>query len=338
MRSRFLKKPGHRIRRQNMKQIIASAPGSIMITGEHAVVYGHPAMTCAIDQRVSVTIKPTETGYVEIISEIAPIERLSLNEPISLEGPLRFVRSAIATCQDGLSGGLRLEIASSINPNLGLGSSAAVTIAALGALSAASNAPAAAATGPSLHHKSLRIVRQLQDGRGSGADLAASLQGGLIEYQLIQHDDESRIDPDVSARFSRLPDPPPLSLRYAGYKTPTGTVLAQIAKRMEGRDQEFTQLYARMGKEASVAISAARAHDWDRVAQSMNHYQLLMAELGVSDNTLDKIVESACQDPTVMAAKISGAGLGDCVVAMGALPDGFTPMNIAQSGLVVSVE
>ena len=42
--------------------ISTSAPGSLMISGEHAVVYGHPAIVCAIDARVHITLTPADDG------------------------------------------------------------------------------------------------------------------------------------------------------------------------------------------------------------------------------------------------------------------------------------
>ena len=49
--------------------ICASAPGSIMITGEHAVVYGHKAIVAAVEQRISVTLTPRQDDQVRITSE-----------------------------------------------------------------------------------------------------------------------------------------------------------------------------------------------------------------------------------------------------------------------------
>ena len=57
-----------------------------------------------------------------------------------------------------------------------------------------------------------------------------------------------------------------------------------------------------------------------------------MRELGVSDAKMEQMIESA---KGAMAAKISGSGLGDCVVALGKTPEGFTPVEIAQRGLVI---
>ena len=47
-----------------MTAIITSAPGKCILFGEHAVVYGHPAVAVAIDQRISIKIQPSASGMV----------------------------------------------------------------------------------------------------------------------------------------------------------------------------------------------------------------------------------------------------------------------------------
>ncbi|PIE14938.1 MAG: mevalonate kinase [Rhodobacterales bacterium] len=308
-------------------RLTASAPGSIMITGEHAVVYGHPAIVAAIEQRVRITAEVLAEPRIELHSEIAPPLSVGL-ENLSTDGPYRFVLSAIALYKDQLPGGVRLDIRSDIDPTLGLGSSAAVTIATLGLCARLSGADQ---TG--LHGQALRIIRAIQ-GRGSGADLAASLHGGMISYQLPDSMLGDLSDGPVRAQISNLPNPPQLGLCYAGYKTPTAEVLAQIAARMAGNEAEFATLYARMGASATAAIAAAKTANWPAFGSELTTYQALMQQLGVCDETLAQIIARAQTAPDLLAAKISGSGLGDCVVAVGALPDGFTPAPLAQKGLI----
>ncbi|MEM9342512.1 MAG: hypothetical protein AAGA87_05660 [Pseudomonadota bacterium] len=288
--------------------VTASAPGSILVTGEHAVVYGHPAIVAAIDQRVTVTVAEIEAPELRVRSGIADPARYSMDD-LPVDGPYRFVAAAVAAFP---MTGVEVEVVSEIDPTLGLGSSAAVTVAALGALARLSGAEA------DLHAVALGIVRGIQ-GRGSGADLAASLHGGCLEY---------RVDPTVIAP---LPDPPPLALRYVGYKTPTGDVLARVAEARVGREAEFDALYAEMGACAAATIAEART-GWN-AGRLLAEYQGMMARLGVSDDATDGIIAGAAGTDGLMACKISGSGLGDCVLAVGAKPEGFVEAPLAAEGL-----
>lgn len=307
--------------------VTVSAPGSIMITGEHAVVYGAPAIVCAIEQRITVQMSPREDRVVEIDSEIAPKVDQSL-DALESTGPMRFVISAVQRYTDRLASGLNIKITSEIDPTLGLGSSAAVTAACLVALDklAGTNSHF-----EHLHLQALSIVRALQ-GRGSGADLAASLFGGVISYQLPETLLSGVPNSGETAKITQLPKLPPLGLRYAGYKTPTGEVLAKIADEMVGHEAEYDALYRKMGECSARTIAAVRDRDWECVAQELNVYQGFMSELGVSDNTLDEIIAEA---KGAMAVKISGSGLGDCVLSMGDLPDGFAPAEQAEHGAIL---
>lgn len=297
--------------------IRVSAPGSIMITGEHAVVYGSKAIVAAIEQRLTVTLRPRNDQKLHITSEIAAPLTVDLNA-LQAEGPYKFLVAAVALHLEHIDRGFDLDITSEIDPTLGLGSSAAVTIAGLTAIVTHLQLPLT-----DLHAKAYGIIQDIQ-GRGSGADLAASLHGGLLAY---------RAPPQ--AEFTPLPSPPPLSLKYAGYKTPTAVVLAKIAEDMLGREAEFEALYAEMGVLAEQAISAATAEDWAAFAEALSLYQWQMEALGVSDSTLDQIITSARAAEGVLSAKISGSGLGDCVLALGKPPSDFTPVTVAPKGVVI---
>ena len=294
-----------------------------MITGEHAVVYGKPAIVCAIDQRIFVTATTLKARIAEVHSTISEPLTMDLNA-IHIDGPMKFVLAVVAHYADQMAHGIRLNITSQINPTMGLGSSAAVTAASLAAVHGLTHGSDQLVP-TELHQTGLGIIRHLQ-GRGSGADLAASLHGGMLAYQLLS-------DSESKAEIRSLPAPPPLSLCYAGYKTPTADVLARIATAREGNKQHYDALYKQMGVCAAATINAAQCTDWSLFANHLQEYQRLMEALGVSDNTLSHLINQACSHPETMAAKISGSGLGDCVVALGHVPTGFTAVTVASDGL-----
>ncbi len=295
--------------------VTVSAPGSVMITGEHAVVYGHPAIVAAIEQRVTVALSFTEDAMLHITSGIAEPARLPMETLVS-EGPYRFIVAAVLKYRDRLSGGLSITIRSEIDPTLGLGSSAAVTVAILAALEG--SAP------DHLHAQALGIVRDLQ-GLGSGADLAASLHGGVVSYQLAG---------DGRAIAQPLPAPPQMSLFNVGYKTPTAEVLARVAKAREENPSEIDAVYHDMGDMSAETINLVREGNWDAIGAHLTAYQRLMRRLGVSDEALDAAVARACAASGVIGAKISGSGLGDCVLALGDVPESFTPVELASQGVM----
>jgi len=96
----------------------ASAPGKLILFGEHAVVFGEPALSTAINLRAEVYARP----HTEWLADGA-----SLDDP-----RFRYVKAAVAKAKP--DGPLWIEIRSMVPSGAGLGSSAAVTVATLGAL------------------------------------------------------------------------------------------------------------------------------------------------------------------------------------------------------------
>lgn len=286
-----------------MPQLTASAPGSIMVTGEHAVVYGAPAIVCAVAARVRIYLRSRTDRRILIHSALA--DHATNLDTLADHPKLRFILAALRQAPPVC--GLELDIVSDIDPTLGLGSSAAVT-ATLTALLARLRGDAFDLL--ALHRAAHRTILAVQQ-RGSGADLAASLAGGMVAY--------TPATDAVPTRISALPLPPTgLSLRYAGYKTPTAEVLAQIAVRAAAEPLRYQDLYARMGENSAATIAAISRGDWAEGYRLLNDYQHLLEELGVCDAV--QAAHLAAARPHAHAVKISGSGLGDCILAFADTP------------------
>lgn len=284
-------------------QLAVSAPGSIMMSGEHAVVYGAPAIVCAVAARIRIHATVRADRRIIIRSSLAT--HTTDLDTLAEHPKLRFVLATLHQAPPAC--GLTLNIESDIDPTLGLGSSAAVT-AALTALLARLRGDAFDPI--ALHQAALRAILSVQR-RGSGADLAASLIGGMIAYTPAAGIAPARISP-----LSLLPTG--LSLRYAGYKTPTAEVLAHIATRAAAEPVHYQDLYARMGRNSMATIAAIVRSDWVACYRLLRDYQGLMAELGVCDAIQETHIAEA--RPHAHAVKISGSGLGDCILALADRP------------------
>jgi len=282
-----------------ISEIKVSAPGSLMLMGEHAVLFGHRALACAVDKRIHVTLNPRPDRNIVIRSALAQYQG-SLDE-LPDDSRLSFVLFAINQCKTQLSSGFELHIESEFSHTVGLGSSAAVTVATVKALLAFRGDQ----VGPEeLFEHALSVVHGVQ-GRGSGTDLAASVYGGLIAYT-------------VSPRqISPLPGLPAISLYYAGYKTKTPDVLARVAESTQAFPELYRSLYQLMNETTLTAESAVASQDWHQLGQLMNLYQGLMDALGVNDAVLSDIIYRLRESSAMLGVKISGSGLGDCVIALG---------------------
>ena len=306
-------------------QIKVSVPGSIMLMGEHAVLFGHRALACAVDKYIHLILTPRNDRLVVIDSALAGYHS-SLDELVD-EPRLSFVLAAVSRFGERLPGGFEMKIESEFSHTVGLGSSAAVTVAALSALRAYAGLEADPAL---LFEDALAVVHQVQ-GRGSGTDLAASVYGGLIGYTVKPR------------QVKRLPGLPPISLYYAGYKTRTPDVLKRVEASSRSQTQLYTELYQLMHQTTVAAEEAVGQENWSELGKLMNIYQGLMDALGVCDATIADMIYRLRKSEQVLGSKISGSGLGDCVIALGRdealdMPYEAIPVAVSEYGVRLSYE
>ncbi len=279
--------------------IITSAPGSLMLLGEHAVLHGKHALVCAINRRITVCLSPTEDHQVEICSGLGNYQSPLAN--LAEHPSLKFVLQAIQQHRERLPSGFRLRIESEFSADIGLGSSAAVTVATHAALMrwTMNQAP----KHEDLFSQSIKTVHAVQ-GRGSGADLAASVFGGCVGYSTMP-------------QFLPVEVAIPLTAIYCGYKTPTSEVIRTVEKWYADDPEKYNRIYSEMDRSVGKAISCLQNHDFPTLGQLLNYNQQLMDEMGVNTPELQEIVAALQNHPEILGAKISGSGLGDCAVGLG---------------------
>lgn len=280
---------------------LTSAPANLMIMGEHSVVYGHNAIATAIDKRIYIEWQTRDDNKIIINSALAQYQTTLDN--LEDEAKLQWVIACLNYFKPQLKHGLDIKITSEFDATLGLGSSAAVLAAMLGGLQFYLQQDLAVSDNFKI---GLRIIKQIQQ-RGSGTDLAASLTGGMILFEPNQH------------KITKLPPPLKLNLIYSGYKTSTSKVLDLVQKHWQAQPQLLSSLYKQMGATTEQSFKALCKNDINSFYQLCNSYHGLMDSLGVNDLMLSRIIYETRNMPNISASKISGSGLGDCVLAIGEL-------------------
>lgn len=275
-----------------------------MLMGEHAVLHGNLAIVAAIAARVFVELRPRTDHCIHLHSDTFGEYKTTL--PITdFAMPFQFVLATIQRYQTQCDHGFDVYITSNIDPTTGLGSSAAVTVAMLHALAQFTDQPLSR---EACHQHAHAIIQQVQGG-GSGADAAASCFGGVLAYRMAPYS------------YQPLAAIPPLHVFYAGYKTPTATVIDKVNTQQEKYPELFDALYHAMACCCERAVLAWQHGDWHVVADMMRHHHGLQVALGTSDAQLNTMIDHLQRIDGILAAKISGSGLGDCVVSLGEMTD-----------------
>ena len=292
-----------------------------MLLGEHAVLHGRRALVASVNQRLTVTLTPRTDRQLEIRSALG--EHTTSLDELEPHPKFRFILAAAAAAPV-VSSGLTLEVRAEFSDQIGFGSSAAVTVATVAALRRFDGLP----TDPRAIFLSAReIIRSVQ-GRGSGADVAASVYGGLVLY---------RADP---LELEPLPFHPLLTAVYSGSKLPTPEVIRIVEEQRIREPERFEVLYDLMDRCSAEAAEEARAGRWDRVGGLLDIGQGIMESMDLSNAALDAIIKALRSDPGIRGAKISGSGLGDCAIGLGrpaaTFPFAFMPVEPDRQGLVIN--
>jgi len=287
-----------------MKRVSASAPGKLMLFGEHAVVYGHPCIVTAVEQRVRVTVGPNGEGEIHVCSPNVgldeyhkKIERLGKDDvPKSMTFVEMLVKRVYA--RYGIKQGIRIETESDFSTQFGFGSSAAVVSALICALSEFFKLKLDKQT---MFEMAYQAVLDVQ-GVGSGFDVAASVFGGTIYYVTPGRVIENVYKGEL-----------PMIVGYTGVKADTPTLVRQVAE-LKRKEKWVESVFGDIAELVTQAKTMFVEKDFEQLGRLMNRNQELLATLNVSSRELDRLIKSV-KEVGAYGAKLSGAGGGDCMIA-----------------------
>ncbi|HSA83847.1 MAG TPA: mevalonate kinase [Patescibacteria group bacterium] len=288
------------------KKITISAPGKLMLFGEHAVVYDRPCLVTAVDQRMRATVEVLDSH--DFILDAPDVKISNYKKSINTIGKgeipkgAMFIEIAVKNFKTryGLKKGIRITTQSEFSSQFGFGSSSASTVCTLKALSEL--------LGKKLSNKQLfdlayKTVLDIQ-GKGSGFDVAAAVYGGTLYFVT----GGKTIKP---LQIKKLP----LLVGYSGVKADTVTLMNQVKATSEKYPKVITGIYNEIAKLIPLAQNALLKNDWETSGELMNINQGYLAALGVSTQKLEDIIY-AIRDNGGYGAKLSGAGGGDCIIGL----------------------
>ncbi|GAA0716698.1 mevalonate kinase [Halorubrum trapanicum] len=302
---------------------VCEAPGKVYLFGEHAVVYGEPAVPAAIERRATVTAEPREDDHVRVEAEDLSLDgftveyaggtgdRPDVDVPTPLvEAAMGYVDAAVEQAReaaDAPDAGFDITVESDIPLGAGLGSSAAVVVAGIDAATRALGEPL---DRRELADRAYQAEFEVQDGQASRADTFCSTMGGAVR---VEGDDCEPIDaPNL-----------PFVVGFDGGAGDTGELVAGVGElreeyRFAADTVESIGDLVRTGEEL-LADAAADAEPSPallaELGELMDFNHGLLAALGVSARSLDAMVWAA-RDAGAHGAKLTGAGGGGCIVAL----------------------
>lgn len=294
----------------------ASAPGKIILCGEHAVVYGRPAIALplsGIRAHASVTAGAAGLGIRFDAPDLRRRWLLSAapNDPLSALALATLQRLEAVEMPD-----IQITITSDIPIASGLGSGAAIATAIVRALAAAFGRDLSAAEVSALVYES----EQRYHGTPSGIDNTVIAHEQAIWFQR-RGEPPHLIEPlSIAAPFT-------LVIGDTGVRSATRLPVGEVRRRWQNDPARYEALFDQVADVVHQARRALATGDVAALGPLLIRNQNLLEQIGVSSPELERLV-AAARRAGAAGAKLSGGGWGGVMIAL-VDPETITPVRTA---------
>jgi len=323
----------------------AAAPGKLILLGEYAVLEGAPALVGAVARRARVSVVDVDGGFrlrsaligneeIEFEFDSDGKLRFLSQLPPSGEAKLQLFRVCVEECRAAV-----LAFGNSMKPlrisldteaffledtrqKLGLGSSAALTVSLIAALMARFGLLDARVPDKSLLlERAMSAHRKAQSNTGSGVDVAASVYGGVFQYQL----NGKAGKPGIATHPFHLPPDLLTVAVWSGKSASTPKLVGMVNRLKDANPEEYNGMMTRMRELSRTGIGAIRNSDTPLFLKTVSEYFDAMADLGEAAGAPiisppHREISAICRESGVQY-KPSGAGGGDLGILFSREPE-----------------
>ena len=286
-----------------MPAVSASAPGKVILFGEHAVVYGQPAIAAPVTGvHVKVIVQPNPlqpSGSIEI--ESPAVNFHATRSELPEQHPLHILFQQIEqTLQISRLPAMKIRINSTLPAGAGMGSSAAVSVAMIRAITHFVGLP--------LDNEGVnRIAYEVEKafhGTPSGID------NTVITYQMPIYYVRNQ-----QPQLIHVKEPITLIIANTGEAPSTAEMVAGVRQRWQQYPQRYEKIFRQIGCLVESARQILEQGSWQQLPPLMEENHQLLQQMGVSSPALDELVKSALQCGAY-GAKLTGGGGGGNIIAL----------------------
>lgn len=286
-----------------MPAFTARAPGKIILVGEHAVVYGQPAIAVPIfSVYAQATIIPDFSGKPGEIHISAPdidleasLSDLPSTHPIAVAFTLLKEHTRITAYPP-----CHLRITSTIPVASGMGSGAAVSAAIFRAISGFLGVTLSRDTLNQLTYE----IEKIHHGTPSG-----------IDNTVVTHEKPVYYVKGKAVETFHILHPFTLVIADTGISSPTSLTVGDVRKAWLENPAEYNQIFQQIGNIVREARQAIDSGDWQNLGRLFTKNHQLLKEIKVSCEPLDALVTTALASGA-LGAKLSGGGRGGNMIAL----------------------
>ena len=276
----------------------ASAPGKIILFGEHFVVYGVKAILCSINKRVTVTAEKTSERKISINSEIGKLVLEPNKSILEINSPLKPFYYLANKAIENKDTGIHIEIDSEIPLGVGLGSSSACCVAGAAAIFKLFGD----ISKEEILELAIEAERTIFENT-SGADCTVCVYGGIMEY-------------DKKQGFKKIEDEPNFQLVIANsnIEHSTESMVSEVKAFTIKNKEEFSKLLNQELELVEDVLKLLKENNTIELGEKINQNQEYLEIIGISNNKLREMIEIG--QKTSFGAKITGSGGGGCIFAI----------------------
>jgi mevalonate kinase len=292
-----------------------SAFGKVILLGEHAVVYGVPAIVLGIDRGATARVMPSRSPSAGSIDR--PVSHGGCSElllradggaqalSIKSDGASDLARAFAAllgAC--GVTSPVHVEVETDLPAAAGLGCSAALGVAIVRALDASLDRPTAP---PNETIGRAMAWEKVFHGNPSGVDATAAARGGCLLYE--------RTHGGVHLQDLKVGAPVHLAVGHSGIPSTTRAMVEHVAKLRERKPDLVAQSFGGIRSLVGNARLALEANDHVGLGRLMDLNQMLLSGLMLSTEEIEEMCRLA-REAGALGAKLTGSGGGGCVIAL----------------------
>jgi len=276
----------------------ASAPGKVILFGEHFVVYGVKAILCAINKRITVTAEKIDEKKISIKSNIGdlvlePKQIISeINSPLK---PFYYLANKMMKNQNT---GIAIKVESDIPLGVGLGSSSACCVAGAAAISRLF----AETTKKEILELAIEAEKTIFQNT-SGADCTVCTYGGIMEYNKRDGFNKIKSEPNFH-----------LVIANSNIEHSTQSIVTRVGQFKETNEVEFSKLCDSESKLVEDVLKLLKENNIKELGGKITQNQKYLETIGISNDKLRDMIQVG--QKASFGAKITGAGGGGCIFAL----------------------
>ena len=286
----------------------SSACGKVILLGEHAVVYGRPALAAPIPLAVEARVVDATDGVQLLIprwgveQRVPPVDE----HPAGAAGILALLLKRLALADRAMT----IEVFPNVPRAMGLGGSSALAVSVIRALDSHFGLGLA----PTAVNAFAFECEQAAHGTPSGVDNTLATYGATMLYR-----GADGTGADVRFTELRLAKPLPLVIGLSGKESLTATSVARVAAARRRHPSRYEAIFDQIEAVTLAGADAARDGDLAELGELMNLCHGYLNALQVSTWELEELVHIAKRHGAA-GAKLTGGGGGGSIVAL--CPDG----------------